>query len=252
MAFIGISATAPLRPQRLLKEAIKTLDVPLRLAHGVREYTSSDECILRIAVERAEAPIRYPDGVVIERGDRVIDLHFWNEHLPRMPSDGPNFAWANRFRRRLNHSLSELAVHVQRDSRLAGIKGVRALLASATPGHRDTVRRFGAHFGLEMLADSTAVGCRRRSPGPADTLWARLLLWTYNPPALKGRDIGKPREEIGMSTAALIARFGAAEARAGLGEPITTFRPPTQRAAKQRAFPVPARRVETRDQPMAL
>ncbi len=188
-------------------DGIRRLDAPLRRVHGVFEFSRSDECLLRIAVERAERPIRYPDGVVVARGERVITLHFWNEHLPTMPDEGPTMVWANRFRRQLNQSLRELALCVRTDPRLAGARGVRACLASATPGHRQTVKRFGAHFGLQVLDGGRSVGLSRRLSGLIDNLWQWVLAWAFNPPALRNRDITKVREEIGMSSAALIARF---------------------------------------------
>jgi hypothetical protein len=248
MAIDALPTTAPGPAARLLKKTIKALDVPLRLVHGVFEYTPSTECLLRLGIERAEADIRYPDGVIIRRGERVMVLHFWNEHLPQMPSEGPTFAWANRFRRQLNHSLRELAARVQRDPRLRDIDGVRALLASASPGHRDTVRRFGSHFGLEMLDDAAPV----RPPGRADKLWAWILVWTFNPPALKGRDVAKPREVIGMSTAALISRFGAPSRQPAEPQPIRVFRPSPRGAGEPRPIPVFAKAPTPRDRSMAV
>jgi hypothetical protein len=247
MVIEGLTSNAPGPAGRWLKGAIRALDAPLRLVHGVFEFTPSEECLLRIGIERADADIPYPDGVTLRRGERVIVLHFWNEHLPPMPGEGPTFAWANRFRRQLNHSLRELAVRVQRDPRLRDIKGVRALLASASPGHRDTVRRFGSHFGLEKLEDAAP-----RAPGPADRLWAWLMLWTFNPPALRGRDIAKPREVIGMSTQALISRFGAAGRPAVEPRPLRVFRPAPRGAGEPRPIPVFAQAPTPGDRSMAV
>lgn len=235
----GWTAKAAQGPSGLLREVVKLLDAPLRRTHGVFEYSASDDCLLRIAVERAERPIRYADGVTIERGEPVITLHFWNEHLPPMPDEGPTMAWANRFRRQLNHSLSELAWRVQSDPRLAAAKGVRALLASATPGHRQTVKRFGAHFGLQILPPEAPIPLKRRLGGLVDNLWAWMLAWAFNPPALRGRDITKAREEIGMSRATLIGTFAELAAR----PPAMIVAPtaPSPAAARPTRFRRPAR-----------
>jgi len=136
-----------------------------------------------------------------------------------MPPEGPTFAWANRFRRQMNHSLREVAASARVDPRLAGIRAVHTRLASASPGHRDTVRRFSAHFGFETIVGDAPAPMARRFQSFVDNLWAWVMVWTFNPPALKGRDVMKRREDIWISVAALTARFAPKDLRDAVDAP---------------------------------
>jgi hypothetical protein len=203
----GPSARGPLG--RLLDRAVRAMDVRLRRAQGVFEFSASGECVFRLAIEPAEESVRLRDGVVIERGEPVIVLHFWNEHLPAMPREGPNFAWANLFRRRINRSLGEIADLFDADPRLREIRAVHARLASPTPGERQTVKRFGENFGLETIASEAPPPLGRRIQDLMDKIWSWILVWTYNPPGLKGRSVMQRREYLWMSKATLQSRFGS-------------------------------------------
>lgn len=195
--------------ERLLDRAVRAMDVRLRRAQGVFEFSASSECVFRLAIEPAEEDVRLRDGVIIERGEPVIVLHFWNEHLPLMPREGPNFVWANLLRRRMNHSLHEIAVLFEADPRLREIRAIHARLASPTPGERQTVKRFGERFGFETIVSEAKPPLSRRVQDSMDKIWSWILVWTYNPPGLKGRSVTQRREYLWMSKAVLQSRFGS-------------------------------------------
>lgn len=198
---------------RTLAGAVKRLDVHLRRAHGVFEYTASPDCIFRITVEPAREAAVLPDGARIERGDRIVDLHFWNEQLPAMPSAGPTFAWASLFRHQLEASLREIAARVETDPRLQGVKAVRGEIASPTRGQRDTIRRFAAHFGFLTVGPTSPPTPGRRFQDLLDDIWMLILVWTYNPVGLERRTFTLRREETWLSRPALMARFGPGAGR---------------------------------------
>jgi hypothetical protein len=55
-----------------------------------------------------------------------------------------------------------------------------------------------------------------------DKIWSWILVWTYNPPGLKGRSVTQRREYLWMSKAVLQSRFGSKDrgaAGAGHGAP---------------------------------
>jgi hypothetical protein len=195
--------------QRSLRATISALDVHLRRAQGVFEYSAADDCIFRLTLAGAEATVRLRGGVVIERGEPVVSLHFWNEHLPAMPDEGPNFAWANLFRHRMNSSLVELSACLDTDPRLRGVKAVRGRLASAIRGQRETARRFSAHFGFETIPAADPPPLAQRLHDSLDNLWMLILVWAFNPPALEHRTVILRREEVWMSKAVLDARYQA-------------------------------------------
>jgi len=68
-------------------------------------------------------------GCRIGAGDPVLLLHFWNEHLPPIPLEGPTVIWAAHFGRRLKRSFYTAARYMASDSRLAQLRAVGGALA---------------------------------------------------------------------------------------------------------------------------
>jgi hypothetical protein len=70
-------ATRHKRP--LWGEFIFALDSQLRRREGVFEYSHKPDCIFRAQFSRLSSDVLLSDGTFGRLGDRVIDLHFWNE-----------------------------------------------------------------------------------------------------------------------------------------------------------------------------
>jgi len=79
-----------------LEAMVGALDDRLRLWHGVIEYTNSPECLFRIQFIASGEIYVLSDGTCIQPGDRVANLHVWNEQFPRFGGNGPTLAWARR------------------------------------------------------------------------------------------------------------------------------------------------------------
>jgi hypothetical protein len=75
-----------------LEQLIFGLDRLLRRCHSIIEYTSDPNCILRIKLGRLDEDIVLPDGTRGRAGIRIVDLHLWNEQIPRMPKQGASIA----------------------------------------------------------------------------------------------------------------------------------------------------------------
>jgi hypothetical protein len=88
---------------------IGAVDRRLRLYYGIREFSTDERCILRVAMIRAPAPTVLSDGTLIQSGVTIGALHLWNEHLPRYGNGGPDLGWACMARRRFLHSMRLLA-----------------------------------------------------------------------------------------------------------------------------------------------
>ena len=110
---------------RAFRSAIFALDVGLRRASHAFEYDSSSECIFRISLGEAGRTCILDQGERLEPSDPVVDLHFWNEHMPAMSSSGPDVAWGRRMHRALCFSFSALALRLETDSGLKSAKAVR-------------------------------------------------------------------------------------------------------------------------------
>ncbi|HEY1425737.1 MAG TPA: hypothetical protein VGF50_03615 [Caulobacteraceae bacterium] len=170
-------------------------------------FSDSPNCILRVARSRADSEITLSDGVVVARGDPILELHFWNEQMPQT-SANPGLGWGGRFGRQLIRSFGELAVAMQSDPRLSDAVAIRGRLAFAAARNLDDARRFGHWFGLETPAESQ-MPLGRRLHDAAEDFWLVALSYAFNPGSLRGRQISRRRDDLWMSRQVLLARYGA-------------------------------------------
>ncbi len=187
-----------------LRLAIVELDARLRRAEGIIEFDSSAECVLRIARGRADARTRLVDAV-IERGAAVVDLHYFNEHLPSPSKTG--LRWGADLRRGLVGSMRRLAVALEADPRLADVEAVRATIASSSRRHGDGVGDFAGLFGFEVLPAQRTFA--QRAHHLAEDVWLMALAWAYSPTSLPRHDFRRRRDDVWISRARFLARFGA-------------------------------------------
>ena len=106
--FISANEEARQPNRRWLGAIVKALDVRLRLHQGVIEYTRCPTCLFRIQIITSCDDFILSDGVHVRPGDRLINLHLWNEQVPAFPARGPTLAWARYFNRAFDTSLHEL------------------------------------------------------------------------------------------------------------------------------------------------
>src|SRR5215472_13478242 len=103
--FTALGSASTAWPDEFWAGSIAWIDAVLRSYYGIYEFTDDPGCVLRAGFGRARAPVSLSDGTHIESGETIGTLHFWNEHLPRYSSKGPNLAWACAMRDRVMYSL---------------------------------------------------------------------------------------------------------------------------------------------------
>jgi len=81
--------SADVRQFPWLEAMVAALDDRLRVRHGVIEYTNSPECLFRIQLAASNDDYVLSDGTCIRAGDRVVNLHVWNEQFPYFTGKGP-------------------------------------------------------------------------------------------------------------------------------------------------------------------
>lgn len=187
-----------------MKQAVLRLDAWMRRQQGMLELNTSPTCMLRVVMIRAESEMRLSDGAIIRRGDRIVDLHFWNE---RMPKTSAGLGWGGRFGRQLRRSFVDLAAAIDADPRLAGAVAVRGRLAFAGARNREEMRRFGHWFGFEGAEQTGPLSVRRRLHDAAEDIWLLILTWTFNPASLPTRQTVRRREDLWISKTKLIERY---------------------------------------------
>ncbi len=196
----------PLAPQDgSLQGQVRRLDAWIRRQQGFIEFSNSPTCMLRVVVKRAEQELRLSDGAVVRPGETFIDIHFWNERLPKAAASH-GLGWGGRFGRALKRSFVDLAAAIDQDPRLAGAVAVRGRLAFAGARNRDEMRRFGAWFGFELI-ETGPLPLRRRVHDAAEDLWLLALTWTFNPGSLPTRQMIRKREDLWISKAKLVQQY---------------------------------------------
>jgi hypothetical protein len=164
--------------------------------------------MLRVARGRAERAMTLGGGVVVARGDPILELHFWNERLPQAAATR-GLGWGGRFGRQLIRSFGELADAMKDDPRISDAVAIRGRLAFAAARNRDDTRRFAHWFGMETPAEAAPLPLGRRLHDAAEDIWLVALSYAFNPGCLRDRQLSRRRDDLWISTAALMARYGA-------------------------------------------
>ena len=183
-----------------------SLDRWLRRWHGVYEFTTHRECLFRAERCLAEESLVLSDGTRVRRGDPLIRIHLWNEHMPAMGQRGPTVAWARRVSRAIETSLRELARHVAQCSDLNPVVAVCADMRLATARQSAQLTRIVAHYGFEEGHDS-----RMGRPGPlrliGENILMGLLVLATNPIAFRATILRRGHARIIISRAKLLRLY---------------------------------------------
>lgn len=205
-ALFGLAGARLELPQRAGRTFIRGIDRLLRPKFGLFEYTDDPRCIIRIARSRSPRTVHLPDGTLVPAGAPVLELHFWNEHLPRIPPGGPDLAWARTFRERIQFSLEALADYLARHPELGDVVALRGETSLSLDDnlYAAFLRRLG--FTLIPLPPPSAWW--KRLVRFFEHLYVWMLIWTYNPESLRGKSLRRARRvELWMSAAELLARY---------------------------------------------
>jgi hypothetical protein len=107
----------------LMKALVVPLDRLLRSRFKVFEFSDEPDCLFRARFAAAEQDIELPDGRV-SAGDQVLELHFWNEHFPPVPADGPDMKWAVNGSKKVVKTCRLLAQRLQDDPKMATVHAI--------------------------------------------------------------------------------------------------------------------------------
>jgi YkoP-like protein len=198
---------------RLGRRIVFGLDDRLRRLEGIYSFSQDPDCVLRISRGASRTERILADGTLVQVGDPVIELHWWNERIARMTETGSSLHWGLQFYRCTYHSLIELARYVDRTPALCGIMALHGETTfSSDLSHRHHASGF-KRLGFEL-----------QTLPPADDPWEFVavvfrhlhvlgLTWACNPTSLRGK---KPweavRSEVWISRKALLERCIGAQA----------------------------------------
>lgn len=198
--------TRPLGAQAI-SFGVQTIDKVLRQVHDICEFTEDSDCLLRVSRKANTHPVVLVDGTHVGKGDDLVELHLWNEHLPPFPPNGPTIAWAAHVERLLGHSLGLLAREVRSRFEYGDARALHAITPLGSRGMRRKVVRLAQHLGFEA-ADINCQCWQSRAHQAMSNLLIAGLAWAYNPDSFDRAKISREYVELWMSIDVLIARYG--------------------------------------------
>jgi len=190
--------------------AVRGVETLLRHRHQVKEFTDASDCVFRIGSSRADRALTLSDGTAVRKGDPVIHLHFWNEHLPRMSGTGPSAGWASLMKRRVMELLATVARHLDSDRQFDGIEALHGATPFASRLGPAQMVRTAQRFGFDVIAPDPDPELHRRIHGVLDSMMLWGMAYTFNRAALHGKGLLRHRHQLWISRARLRQSYGAA------------------------------------------
>src|SRR5579871_6426980 len=102
---VSRTVTSPFVLLRWIGQTGLRIDDRLRRWNRVFEYSEDPQCVFRMQMVRAGCDLTLADGIFLRAGDRLINLHLWNEQVPVMPSGRPTVAWGRKLGAAMEQSL---------------------------------------------------------------------------------------------------------------------------------------------------
>jgi hypothetical protein len=184
------------------------LDAHLRRANGVFEFSEAPGCILRAAKVGAPWSFGLSDGAVVRAGDPAIELHLWNERLPRMEQGAPTIAWASRMSRGFIRSFKLLARHLDAHAEFDDVAAIFSILPLVPRERTDQLLRVCGAVGLERIADGPRPRPLGRARRVGENILGLLLTLAANPASASVGVLARVRTPVAMSRATLRRRHG--------------------------------------------
>lgn len=197
-----------------LEAFITAVDDRLRRRHGVFEYSPNSDCIFRIELTAANRDLLLSDGVAVRAGDRIVNLHVWNEQFPAFPAGGPTLRWARRINGTMDSSLRELAHFLDLRRDLDDVVAIFGSMAFGSPECRAQLVRYVGHFGFEPVATARSLSLPQRLHRLGENILIGMMILARNAAALRSDTLRHDRVLVACSRRKLQRRYGLARDRA--------------------------------------
>jgi hypothetical protein len=191
-----------------LAEIIFALDSRLRRGHAVVEYSAHPSCIFRLEIGRAERPLSLRDGTQLQPGQRIAQLHFWNEHVPPIPHNGATIRWARSMQKGIAISMRELARFLSSRPDLRDISVISADVPSGTKAQSRQVAHIMAYYGFETRGGDEPPRIGERLHRFGQNILISLIVFAHNAAALRLDTLRRVRVPVYLSRPTLERKFG--------------------------------------------
>jgi hypothetical protein len=203
-----------------LAEAVFALDKWLQRRQGVIEYSTHPRCLFRMQVGRARRQVLLRDGTRLRRGQRIVDLHFWNEHIPPIPASGTTIRWARQMQHGIAISLQELARYLAARPELDDVAAICADVPCGTRSQAHQLTYIMAYYGFETIGEDAPLRLRERLHRFGDNILISLMVLAQNSVALRSDTLWRVRVPIYLSRRGLTERFGNSKQAAEVREAV--------------------------------
>ncbi len=188
-----------------MRPLVRAMDALLRRIYGVHEFCDDPDCVLRLRRAKAQHDLFWGE-IQVHAGDAVLELHLWNEHIPPLPPQGADLAWAIRFRRMLIRSLHGVATYMASKPDLNTIQAIGGITALLSPANHPGGVRLLERLGFVIIPYRHPLG---RFGEFWENLYTWWLMWTFNAASLRRRRVFSLRRlEVWTSRAAFMRRYG--------------------------------------------
>src|SRR6516165_4323691 len=155
-------------------------------------------------LRRLTSDVLLSDGTFGRSGDRVIDLHFWNEQIPVKPAAGYSLAWGCRFNRSVARSLRGLAQFLMSKPQLSDINIIRAIT------NLDSLQRIAASHGFEVVRDTAKLSPWQHMHRFGQNILFGLLTLACHSGRARPRKFSRNRQVIYLARGVLDCKYIAA------------------------------------------
>ena len=193
----------------IISWSVRRIDHILIQQQGIYEFSQNDLCMLRLSANVCNHHLVLADGTELFNGDKIGELHFWNEHIPPMPKDGPDLGWAIAFQRRSMISLEELACYIVDNSQFETIKAFHGDPPFGSRYGQVNLKEMAKRWGFEIIDHSAPQGNWDKFAEFWVNFYAFGLLWAFNRASMKTKGFtGVKRFDLWMSRESLLRRYG--------------------------------------------
>ncbi len=192
-----------------MKRIVRAFDRFLCRLHGVFLFWDDPDCMFRAELGRARHTIVLPDAV-IPAGEKVLLVHFWNEHMPQIPPEGPSMDLALRGSRMIIRSFRVLAREMRRDPRMADVQALGGATVLFAAGDESGGEKLFTRLGFSMFPYRSPLG---RFGEFWENFYTWSLMWAYNAVSLRQRQlIALKRTDAWMTAESFLLKYGTGTA----------------------------------------
>ncbi len=193
------------RLSSLLRRVIIRFDHFLSRVEQVYEFTTDPDCILRLSRTESHQTIDLTPGK-IGPGDRILEIHLWNERIPIVTTEDQSLAWGTQVLHLFILSLGLVAGQLEENPELSQVKAVRAEMIFLGTADNPTRARQMERLGFTVIPHRSKLGAFGEF---WENFYSWWIMWAYNPVSTRNRSlVGNKRLEMWIERERFIEKFG--------------------------------------------